>query len=122
MLSIEQAGVIRLAGELDMSTVPELDPVLEAAAERGGAVLVDLTELTFMDSTGIHALTKAARSLGGRGCLILHGEQERVGRVFDLVGINGNVRGLHRLAHDGGGSADDTDTGSLAPHPIDESR
>jgi len=122
MLSIERAGVIRLAGELDMSTVPELDPVLEAAAERGGAVLVDLSDLTFMDSTGIHTFIKAARSLGGRGCLILHGEQERVGRVLDLVGINGNVPGLHRLAHDVGGSADGTETGSLAPHPIDEPR
>jgi anti-sigma B factor antagonist len=103
MLSIERAGVIRLAGELDMSTVPELDQMLEAAVERGGAVLVDLTELTFMDSSGIHTLIKAARSLGGRGCLILHGEQERVGRVLDLVGINGDVPALHRIAHDGSG-------------------
>lgn len=118
MLSIERTGVIRLAGELDMSTVPELDQVLEAAVEHGGAVLVDLTELTFMDSTGIHAFLKTARSLQGRGCLILHGEQERVRRVLDLVGINGDVSGVHRLAHDVGGSADDTENGSLAPHPI----
>jgi anti-anti-sigma factor len=122
MLSIEQTGVIRLAGELDLSAAPELDQVLEAAVERGGAVLVDLTELTFVDSTGIHTFIKAARSLRGRGCLILHGEQERVGRVLDLVGINGNVPGLHRVAHDGGGSADGADTGSLAPHLLDESR
>lgn len=122
MLSIEQAGVIRLTGELDVSTAPELDQVLEAAGGHGGAVLVDLSELTFMDSTGIHTFIKAARSLGGRGCLILHGEQERVGRVFDLAGINGNVPGLHRLAHDVGESADGTETGSLAPHPIDEPR
>ncbi len=122
MLSIERAGVIRLTGELDMSTAPELDQVLEAAVEHGGAILVDLSELRFMDSTGIHTLMKAARSLGGRGCLILHGEQERVGRVFDLVGINGNVPGLHRLVHDVGGPAEGTETGSLAPHPIDEPR
>lgn len=120
MLSVERDGVIRLAGELDMSTVPALDPVLEAAVERGGPVLLDLTELSFLDSSGIHALMKAARSLGGRGCLILHGEQGRVGRVLDLVGINGDVPGLHRLAHDGGRPADGTETGSPAPHPIDE--
>jgi anti-anti-sigma factor len=118
MLSIGRTGVIRLTGELDVSTAPELDQVLEAAVTQGGPVLVDLTDLTFMDSTGIHAFLKAARSLQGRGCLILHGEQERVRRVLDLVGISGNVSGLHRLTHEVGEPADDTENGSLAPHPI----
>ena len=43
----------------------ELDEVLEAAVEHGGAILVDLSELTFMDSTGISAFLRAAVSLQG---------------------------------------------------------
>jgi anti-anti-sigma factor len=100
MLSIEQSSSIRLSGELDMSSAPELDRVLEAAVEHGGAVLVDLSELTFMDSTGINAFLKAALSLSGRGCLVLHGEQDRVRRILDLVGVDASLPNLHRLAHD----------------------
>lgn len=97
LLSIEQSSSIRLVGELDMSSAPELDQVLEAAVEHGGAVLVDLSELTFMDSTGINAFLKAALSLSGRGCLILHGEQDRVRRVLDLVRVDGSIPNLHRI-------------------------
>lgn len=100
MLSIEQVSSIRLSGELDLSSAPELDRVLEAAVEHGGAVLVDLSELTFMDSTGINAFLKAALSLGGRGCLVLHGEQDRIRRVLDLVRVDASIPNLHRLAHD----------------------
>jgi anti-anti-sigma factor len=100
MLSIDQGSSIRLSGELDMSSAPELDLVLETAVEHGGAILVDLSELTFMDSTGINAFLKAALSLRGRGCLVLHGEQDRVRRVLDLVGVNGSIQNLHRLAHE----------------------
>ena len=100
MLSIEQSSSIRLSGELDMSSAPELDRVLGAAVEHGGAVLVDLSELTFMDSTGINAFLKAARSLSGKGCLVLHGEQDRVRRILDLVRVDASLPNLHRLAHD----------------------
>jgi anti-anti-sigma factor len=97
LLSIEQGRTIRLAGELDMSNESELDDVLQAAVEQGGAILVDLSELTFMDSTGISAFLRAAVSLQGRGCLILHGEQDRVRRVMDLVRVDGTVPNLHRV-------------------------
>ena len=99
LLSIEQGGSIRLAGELDMSTAPQLGEVLDAAVEHGGAILVDLSELTFMDSTGINAFLRAAMSLRGRGCLILHGEQPRVQRVMDIVRVDGSIPNLHRV-HD----------------------
>ena len=55
LLSIEQGGSIRLAGELDLSTASQLREVLDVAVEHGGTILVDLSELTFMDSTGIGA-------------------------------------------------------------------
>jgi len=100
LLSIEQSTSIRLVGELDMSTAAELDEVLATAVEHGGAVTIDLSELTFMDSTGINAFLRAAMSLRGRGCLILHGEQDRVRRVLDLVRVDGSLPNLHRVTHD----------------------
>jgi anti-sigma B factor antagonist len=100
LLSIEQGRSIRLAGELDMSTAAQLDEVLGTAVEQGGAITIDLSELTFMDSTGIGVFLRAAVSLRGRGCLILHGEQDRVRRVLDLVRVDGSLPNLHRVPHD----------------------
>ena len=104
-LSIEQGRNIRLAGELDMSNKPELDEVLLAAVEQGGPTLVDLSELTFMDSTGINAFLRAAVALQGRGCLILHGEQDRVRRVLDLVRVEASIPNVHRVHHNPLGSS-----------------
>ncbi len=100
LLSIEQGGSIRLTGELDMSTAPQLGEVLDAAVEHGGTILVDLSELTFMDSTGINVLLRAAVSLRGRGCLILHGEQDRVRRLLDLIRVDGSIPNIHRVTHE----------------------
>jgi anti-sigma B factor antagonist len=100
LLSIEQGGSIRLAGELDMSTAPQLREVLDASVEEGGTILVDLSELTFMDSTGINVFLRAAVSLRGRGCLVLHGEQDRVRRLLDLIRIDGSISNIHRVTHD----------------------
>ena len=96
MFSIEQSSSIRLSGELDMSSAPELDRVLEAAVEHGGAVLVDLSELTFMDSTGIQAFLKAknaeleglkqASEEAGQAFRKLQGRKRREEeRLFDVV-------------------------------------
>ena len=50
-----------LNGELDMATVPT--PTYSAivdAVGRGGPISMDLTEITFLDSTGLGAILKAA--------------------------------------------------------------
>ncbi len=100
LLSIEEGTSIRLAGELDMSTATQLHEVLDVAVAHGGTILVDVSEVTFMDSTGINAFLRAAVSLRERGCLILHGEQDRVRRVLDLVRLDGSIPNLHRVTHD----------------------
>jgi anti-sigma B factor antagonist len=101
LLTVERATGIRLEGELDMSTAPALEEALRTAVDEGGAILIDLSELTFMDSTGIGAFIKAAVALNERGCIILHGEQDRVRRVLDLARLDGSVPNLHRVSHNG---------------------
>jgi anti-anti-sigma factor len=62
---LEDARLIRAAGELDMSSVPTLRHQLEAAREDGVTALLDLSAVTFIDSTGLHLLLDASRG-GGR--------------------------------------------------------
>ena len=84
-----RAGIARVAlrGELDMVTVPALEHHLEPFANDGvSAVLLDLRGLTFIDSSGLHALVRAserAKASGHR--LILLGTRPSARRLFELT-------------------------------------
>ena len=72
--------VLRLSGELDLVSEPQLT---EALAEAEPPVRIDLTDLAFMDSTGLRALLGEAREHEG---LKLSGElQPAVQRLLDLT-------------------------------------
>jgi anti-anti-sigma factor len=62
-------GVRRLAlkGELDMVSAPEVSARLEEMARDGVAVRLDLSELSFMDSTGVRVIYTASRALQENG-------------------------------------------------------
>lgn len=56
--------VVRVGGDLDIATVAQLrTQLLDLADERPPAVVVDLSEVTFLDSTGIGVLIGARRRL-----------------------------------------------------------
>lgn len=80
--------VVAFAGELDMATAGAMHTALDPWTRVGGPITVDLSKVTFMDSTGIQALLKAAKALGDRGCIIIHGAHGSVKKVLDLTGID----------------------------------
>lgn len=58
-LSIEQepaATVVRLAGEIDMSNATTLEQAAKEAVGDATAVVVDLCDVTFLDSAGVRLL------------------------------------------------------------------
>jgi anti-sigma B factor antagonist len=60
---------VAVAGELDLATADELSGAVRAGLA-GGAVRLDLREVTFMDSAGVRALNTALRESAaeGRSC------------------------------------------------------
>lgn len=80
---------IRLAGELDIATAERVERVLqEAEAGDAGTIILDLSGLTFMDSTGIRLVLGAhARSRSDSNRLGLRRGSPAVQRVFDLSGV-----------------------------------
>jgi anti-sigma B factor antagonist len=83
--------VVALAGELDLSTIPRLEGPLFEELRAHPAVLLDLTALSFIDSSGIGLLIKAFRAgedeSGGR-LLTVIAPDSQIERVFRLVGID----------------------------------
>lgn len=70
---------IELKGEFDISNVDELARLLQAG-EQGEDVILDCSQLEYIDSTGLTELFK------------LHQKIERSGGVVYLTGANPNVR------------------------------
>src|SRR5205085_5889820 len=54
------ATVVRLEGEHDLATSPELIQTMKAATRTHGRVVIDLTGATFIDSTVLRAITTGA--------------------------------------------------------------
>jgi anti-anti-sigma factor len=79
-------GLFRLFGELDASSVAELDTVLRHA-RGGGDVVLDLADLTFIDSAGIKGFIEIARAVGTGRKLILLSPRPVVARVLRFTGI-----------------------------------
>jgi len=77
---------LRLIGELDMATVPHLLSALAATAANG-RVTLDLSELTFMDSCGLHAIVEYARSADGAGPVVLANPSDAVLRILEITGM-----------------------------------
>jgi anti-sigma B factor antagonist len=75
-----------LSGELDLATVPAFEFAMVMAAAHGGPITLDVSKTTFMDSTGVGAIVKAAKGLPS-GCIVLHGVHGEVRRVIELLAI-----------------------------------
>ncbi|MFG2054720.1 STAS domain-containing protein [Micromonospora sp. NPDC048930] len=83
------SACLRLAGELDMSTAPQLNDAIDRlAAEGQRQFLLDLTELTFCDSTGIAAFVRGDNAAAADGgWLRITGATGRVARVLEVTGL-----------------------------------
>ena len=79
-----------LSGELDLSTVAELESRLEEALRADPALLVvDLRDVTFLDSSGLRLLLRLdERQREREGRLVLVKGGRRVSRVFELTGAD----------------------------------
>ena len=85
----EQTHVVSPTGEVDALTAPMLGRRLLGLVGQGKtSLVVDLSGVTFMDSTGIGVLVNALRALGrSEGRLVLVCPTERVLRPFQITGL-----------------------------------
>jgi len=91
-LTTEQDGKVqlfRLSGSLDVATSPTLRAALLDGAEREShAIVVDLSQLEFLDSTGLGALIGAHRRAAERkGSLRVVAPEGQILRLLRITGL-----------------------------------
>lgn len=80
--------VVALSGELDLRAVGELETALAVAGETA-RICLDLTELQFIDSSGLATIIRAHQAMsgaGGRLAVACRGEGA-VRRTFETTGL-----------------------------------
>jgi len=83
--------VLTIAGELDIATVPVVRERLTAVTDAGTRrLVVDLRDVSFMDSTGLAAFIHAKMRLGDEGQMTLVLEPDSYARlIFEIAGLVG---------------------------------
>lgn len=89
--SVDGVPVLAVKGEVDVYSAPALSENLNQLLDEGSAtIVVDLTEVAFLDSTGLGALI-AARTATDKtgGALPIVCTQDRILKLFNITGLDG---------------------------------
>jgi anti-anti-sigma factor len=79
---------IKVAGELDIATREQLEAGFAQYASTGEDVRMDLSEVTFIDSSGLRSLVALTRHLNGVNQIVLVDPSPHVTRVLSLTGVD----------------------------------
>ena len=86
-------AVVSALGEVDVSSAPGLDAELDAQIAAGNArLVVDLSEVAFLDSTGLGVLVKALKhAREADGWLHLVVTSDRIRKIFEITGLDASI-------------------------------
>ena len=115
---------IAISGELDMSTVSILNDQLAALEDDGAkAIVIDLRDLGFIDSSGLHAILRAYRRSEQNGHrLLVVGANPMMRRLCEvtrtefLLDAKGTAKVLGRFTGGGSRDGDLHDQAGAEPH------
>jgi anti-sigma B factor antagonist len=82
--------LVAVRGDLDLHTAPELREALTRAIDEGrNRLVIDLTETSYMDSSGLTALVVAHKRVRKRGGqLVVVNTDPSIGRTFEITGLH----------------------------------
>jgi anti-anti-sigma factor len=78
-------GALRLVGEIDLATTPELQRHLH---ENPGVKVIDMRHVSFIDCRGISILVLANRTRALADRITIHSPSAQVRRVLRLTGLD----------------------------------
>jgi anti-anti-sigma factor len=93
--------VVEIAGEIDMATAPDLAQALAAHAVHDSIrrAVIDLSAVTFLDSSALNALVQAQRSLAEREIAfrVVSPRDQLVRRVLEITKLAAQLRVVESL-------------------------
>jgi anti-anti-sigma factor len=94
-----ELALVSVSGELDLHTAGCLQARIEEADTVGaGTVLVDLSEISFIDSSALEVLVRESKRLEGRGhSLVLVTNDPRTRRILEVTGLDRVLRAYATL-------------------------
>jgi anti-sigma B factor antagonist len=84
---LENTTGARLIGELDLAAYDTAETALGPLFGADDDVTLDVSELSFVDSSGIRLFIRLHQALEARGTLILREPSEHVARVLEIAGL-----------------------------------
>ena len=96
-----ELALVAVSGELDLHTAGCLEARIEEAGTVGAdTVLVELSEISFIDSAGLAVLVRETERLEGDGhALVLVTNDPRIRRIVEVTGLNRVLR-IYATLHD----------------------
>src|SRR5262245_60746663 len=87
---VDGVPVVSIHGDVDVYSAPNLRDSLNELFDNGSAtVIVDLTDVAFLDSTGLGALIEARKSsVDAGGTLPVVCTHERILKLFTITGLD----------------------------------
>jgi anti-sigma B factor antagonist len=89
----DDVGLVSVSGELDYFTAPQLEAAIRSASDgQGPKLIVDLSAISFIDSTALGVVLKHVTRLAARGgSLIVVSNDPRVARLLRITGLQGRI-------------------------------
>ena len=86
--TVGNTPVVRVRGDVDLHCSPRLrELLLECVSQSSGTLHIDLSQVPYMDSSGVGTLVYVKR------------EAERAGRRVVLIGLQPRVRSVFEVTH-----------------------
>lgn len=90
-LEIDTGHAFRVVarGEVDARSGPRLEAALREVIDRGASLVVlDASDITFVDSSGLRAIVRTGNDLSDKGGqLLVEGMRPAVQRLFEITGL-----------------------------------
>ncbi|MEV5896190.1 STAS domain-containing protein [Nonomuraea fuscirosea] len=110
--SLAAGALIVVSGELDATNVGQLESFISRERRRGRPLILDLAELTFMDSMGLQALLLVHADIRREGgTLHLAAVQDLPARILQLTGV-WDALNIHADVTEAAAAARDLEAGS----------
>jgi len=88
-----ECGVLTLVGELDTAAARDVDKAVDELLAKGAAsLIIDLGQVSFIDSSGLRSLIRARQQLGTEDGVVLRQPQAATRRLLEITGLEDQFR------------------------------